>query len=144
MATEKGIVTRVESATAWVKTSRTGACEGCASRHSCHIKSGDGDEMEVEALNDVGARVGDRIVLRVSSGALLKVAFMLYIFPVLLLMSGALLGQKLGPALRYDPSSFSLLLGVFGFVAAFVIVRLRSSRMARKSEYRPRIVRVLR
>jgi sigma-E factor negative regulatory protein RseC len=100
--------------------------------------------MEVEALNDVGARVGDRIVLRVSSGALLKVAFMLYIFPVLLLMSGALLGQKLGPALRYDPSSFSLLLGVFGFVAAFVIVRLRSSRMARKSEYRPRIVRVLR
>jgi sigma-E factor negative regulatory protein RseC len=125
MATEKGIVTRVGSETAWVKTSRTSACEGCASRQSCHLKGNDDDEMEVEALNDARAVVGDRIVLRVASSALLKV------------------GQTLGPALQFDSSSFSLLLGGVCFLLAFILIRVRSSRMARKTEYRPRIVRVL-
>jgi sigma-E factor negative regulatory protein RseC len=143
MATEKGIVTRVGSETAWVKTSRTSACEGCASRQSCHLKGNDDDEMEVEALNDARAVVGDRIVLRVASGALLKVSFMLYVFPVLLLILGAIVGQTLGPALQFDSSSFSLLLGGVCFLVAFILIRVRSSRMARKSEYRPRTVRIL-
>jgi sigma-E factor negative regulatory protein RseC len=99
--------------------------------------------MEVEAFNDAGAVVGDRIVLRVASGALLKVSFMLYVFPILLLILGAIVGQILGPALHYDPSSFSLLLGGTCFGLAFILIRVRSSRMARKTEYRPRIVRVL-
>jgi sigma-E factor negative regulatory protein RseC len=143
MATEKGIVTRVGSATAWVKTSRTSACEGCASRQSCHLKGDDDAEMEVEAFNDARAVVGDRIVLRVASGALLKVSFMLYVFPILLLILGAIVGQILGPAFHYDSSSFSLLLGGVCFGLAFILIRLRSGRMARKTEYRPRIVRVL-
>lgn len=143
MATEKGIVTRVGSATAWVKTSRSSACEGCASRHACHIKGNDDQEMEVEAYNDAGAVVGDRILMRLASGALLKVSFMLYVFPILLLMLGAILGQALAPALELDPSSFSPLLGGVCFVLAFVVIRVRSGRMARKNEYRPRIVRVL-
>ena len=142
MATEKGIVTRVGSETAWVKTSRTSACEGCASRQSCHLKGND-DEMEVEALNDARAVVGDRIVLRVASGALLKVSFMLYVFPILLLIVGAIVGQTLGPAFQFDSSSFSLLLGGVCFLIAFIFIRVRSSRMARKTEYRPRIVRVI-
>jgi sigma-E factor negative regulatory protein RseC len=99
--------------------------------------------MEVEAFNDAGAVVGDRIVLRVASGALLKVSFMLYVFPILLLILGAIVGQKLGPALQYDPSFFSLLLGGVCFLLAFILIRVRSSRMARKTEYHPRIVRVL-
>lgn len=143
MATEKGIVTRVGPETAWVKTSRTSSCEGCASRQSCHLKGEDDKEVEVEAFNDAGAAVGDRIVLRVASGALLKVSFMLYVFPILLLILGAVVGQILGPAFHYDPSSFALLLGGTCFVLAFFLIRLGSSRMACKSEYRPRIVRVL-
>jgi sigma-E factor negative regulatory protein RseC len=99
--------------------------------------------MEVEALNDARAVVGDRIVLRVASGALLKVSFMLYVFPILLLILGAIVGQTLGPAFQFDSSFFSLLLGGVCFLIAFIFIRVRSSRMARKTEYRPRIVRVL-
>jgi sigma-E factor negative regulatory protein RseC len=68
---------------------------------------------------------------------------MLYVFPILLLILGAIVGQELGPALKYDPSFFSLLLGGVCFLLAFILIRVRSSRMARKTEYHPRIVRVL-
>ena len=87
--------------------------------------------------------MGDHIVLSVSSSAVLKVSFLLYVFPILLMIVGAAIGQNLGPRLRMDPSMLSLLTGLLFFLAAFVIVRLRSNRMGEKDEYRPRIVRII-
>ncbi|HSO20180.1 MAG TPA: SoxR reducing system RseC family protein, partial [Desulfosarcina sp.] len=49
------------SRTAWVKTTRSSACESCSSRDACQAGGG-GQEMEVEAINTADARVGDRIV----------------------------------------------------------------------------------
>jgi sigma-E factor negative regulatory protein RseC len=87
--------------------------------------------------------VGDRIVLNVTSSALLKVSFLLYVFPILLMIVGAVIGQNLGPRLQMDPSTLSLLTGLLFFLMAFVIVRLRSNRMGQKDEYRPRIIRII-
>lgn len=142
MATERGIVTRLEAETAWVKTSRTSACKACTSRKSCQMAE-NGQEMEVPARNDANAKVGDRILLCVESSALLKISFLLYIFPVLLMLLGAVMGEKIAPLFGVDPSLFSALLGFSSFGAAFVLIRLTHVRMARKECYRPRIVRIL-
>ena len=82
-------------------------------------------------------------MLNVSSSALLKVSFLLYVFPILLMIVGAVIGQNLGPRLQMDPSTLSLLTGLLFFLMAFVIVRLRSNRMGQKDEYRPRIIRII-
>lgn len=82
-------------------------------------------------------------MLNVSSSALLKVSFLLYVFPILLMIVGAVIGQNLGPRLQMDPSTLSLLTGLLFFILAFVIVRLRSNRMGQKAEYRPRITRII-
>jgi len=87
--------------------------------------------------------VGDRIVLSVSSAAVLKVSFLLYVFPILLMIVGAVIGQNLGPRLQMDPSMLSLLTGLLFFLMAFVFVRLGSNRMGKRDEYRPRIVRII-
>ena len=87
--------------------------------------------------------MGDRIVLSVSSSAVLKVSFLLYVFPILLMIVGAVIGQNLGPRLQMDPSMLSLLTGLLFFLMAFVFVRLGSNRMGKKDEYRPRIVRII-
>lgn len=142
MATEKGIVTRVLDNTAWVKTSRTSSCEGCSSRKSCNIAEG-GKEMEVEALNDADAKVGDRIVISIDSAALLKVSFMLYVFPILLMLIGAALGQKFAPVFALNPSALSAALGITSFVIAFCVIRIRGKKMARKREYQPRVIRII-
>ena len=80
MATEKGIVTRTDLGTAWVKTLQSEACEGCSSCGTCGAQRPD---SEVEVINEVGARVGDRILIDFKTSAFLKVTFMLYIFPLL-------------------------------------------------------------
>jgi sigma-E factor negative regulatory protein RseC len=142
MATERGIVVRTAPGTAWVKTSRTSACEGCSEHGSCHM-SEDGREMEVEAVDTVGAKVGDRILIGIETGKLLKVSFMLYIFPVLLMLAGAVVGQQAAPALGLNPDALAVAVGIGSFLVAFIIIRSRSRRMARTDCYRPRVIRIL-
>jgi len=142
VATEQGIVTKTDSSAAWVKTIKTGACEGCSARGSCH-SLGNNAEMEVEAINEAGAQVGDRIVLLFETGSLLKATFLLYVFPILLLIAGAALGQEIAPFIDFNPSGLSALTGFLFFIAAVLIVKVRANKMALKKEYRPKIVKIL-
>ena len=142
MATEHGIVVRTDSGGAWVKTTRSGSCEGCSSRGACHSLSGRG-EMEVKAINEAGAKVGDRIVLSFETSSLLKATFLLYVFPVILLVIGALIGQQTAPYLNFNPSGFSAITGFSFFFAAVLAIKFKANRLARKNEYRPKIVKVL-
>lgn len=142
MATEQGIVTRTDSGGAWVKTIKTGDCKGCSARGSCH-SLGKGGEMEVKALNEAGAREGDRIVLLFETSSLLKATFLLYVFPILLLMIGAVVGQEVAPHLNFNPSGLSAIMGFSFFIAAVLFIKARANKLALKKEYRPKIVKII-
>ncbi len=142
MATEEGIVTYIEPAdnTAWVKTVKSAACEGCASRHSCESA---GNDMKVKAINQASAGVGDRIVLNFQTGALLRATFLLYVFPIICMIAGAVAGQKIAPILGYNSSVMSVLSGFLFFTIAVLVIKTRSDKMALKQEYQPKIIRIL-
>ena len=142
MATERGIVLRTDSEAAWVKTIRSSACEGCTAKGSCHTMGG-GNEMEVKALNIAGARAGDRIVLSFETASLLKATFFIYVFPIILLIVGAVLGQMLAPLMAFSPTALSLLLGFAFFFTALLIIKTRANKMAKKNAYRPKITKIL-
>ena len=142
MATEQGIVLQTDSETAWVKTVRSSACEGCTARDSCHTTAG-GQDMEVKAINSVGASVGDRIVLSFETASLLKATFLIYVFPIILLIAGAALGQALAPFIGLSPSALSVFLGFAFFFIALFIVKSRANRMAQKNAYQPKITKIL-
>ncbi len=142
MATEQGVVLRTDSGSAWVKTVRSSACEGCTASGSCHSMGGERD-MEVKAINTAGARVGDRIVLSFETASLLKATFLIYVFPIILLIVGAALGQVLAPLIELGPSALSVLLGFTFFFAALFIVKARANKMAQKNDYQPKITKIL-
>ena len=142
MATEHGIVIRTDSQGAWVKTIKSGACEGCTARGSCH-SLGDSGEVEVEAINEAGAKVGDRIVLSLETASLLKATFLLYVFPILLLIIGAVIGQATAPYFNVNPSGFSATIGFSFFFAAVLVIKVKANKLAKKNEYRPKITKVL-
>jgi len=142
LATEQGIVTKTDSGSAWVKTIKTGDCKGCTARGSCH-SLGNSAEMEVEALNEAGARAGDRIVLLFETSSLLKATFLLYVLPILLLMIGAVVGQEIAPHIDFNPSGLSAIIGFSFFIAAVLFIKARANKMALKKEYRPRIIKIL-
>lgn len=145
MATEEGIVTKISeqpSQTAWVRTSQSSACKSCSARHNCSPDT-KGKEREVEAINLVGAKVGDRIQISIETGSLLKATFLLYIFPVLCMLCGGLAGNRLSAHIGLEPSPAAALVAGISFVGAMLVVRLRAGRMALKTEYRPKITRII-
>ena len=142
MATEQGIVIKTDSRTAWVKTNKSASCAGCSAKGSCHSK-GAGEEMEVNAINEAGARKGDRIVLSFETSSLLKATFLLYVFPILLLIIGAAIGQEMAPKFDFNPSGFSAIMGFIFFFAALLIIKTTANRLAEKNEYRPKIIKIL-
>ena len=142
VATEQGIVIKTDSSAAWVKTIKTGDCAGCSARGSCH-SMGNTNEMEVKAINEAGAKEGDRIVLLFETSSLLKATFLIYVFPILLLIIGAVLGQEIAPHIDFNPSGLSALTGFSFFFTAVLIIKVRANKMAQKNEYRPKIVKIL-
>ena len=142
MATEQGIVIKTDSRTAWVKTIKSADCAGCSAKGSCHTK-GANEGMEVKAINEAGARKGDRIVLSFETSSLLKATFLLYVFPILLLIIGAAIGQGMAPKFDFNPSGFSAIMGFTFFFAALLIIKSTANKLARKNEYRPKIIKIL-
>jgi sigma-E factor negative regulatory protein RseC len=143
LATEQGVVLRADSGTAWVKTVRSNACEGCSVRGSCHAMSRGGQDMEVKALNVAGARAGDRIVLSFETPSFLKATFLIYVFPIILLIAGAALGQMLAPIIDLNSSALSAILGFAFFFTALIIVKVSANQMAKKKAYQPKIIKIL-
>lgn len=142
MPTEKGVVIKVESGRAWIKTEKSSSCEGCASRDSCGNPGG-GKEMEVEALNSVGAKAGDLVMISFGTAPLIKVYTLVYIFPIFALLVGAILGQRLSTYFSMDESLSALVLGFLFFAGAFFIVKFCSGKMARTGSYQPKVLRIL-
>ena len=104
---------------------------------------GAGEEMEVNAINEAGARKGDRIVLSFETSSLLKATFLLYVFPILLLIIGAAIGQEMAPKFDFNPSGFSAIMGFIFFFAALLIIKTTANKLAKKNEYRPKIIKIL-
>ncbi len=140
MATEKGIVTKTGPGTAWVRTLPAEACASCASCGTCGAQRQD---TEVEVINEVGAKVGDRILIDIKTSAFLKATFLLYVFPIIGLMAGAMLGVQLAEHYAYDPSACSAAFGFAAFFLTVAIVRIQGNRMGRQRAYRPQILKVL-
>jgi len=141
LVTEKGTVTKVGSDTAWVKTIRSTACESCTSKETCNTMGG-GNEMEVEVINSAKAKVGENVVVAFETGSLFKLSFLIYVFPIISMILGAVVGEKIAPAYQMDPSILSVLLAFLFFTFAFLIIKMTEKRLASKSEYRAKIIRV--
>jgi len=142
LATEQGLVIRVDSTGTWVTTGKSEACESCSSKGACHTLGG-GKAVEVLVLNPIGAGIGDRIVLKMDTSRLLKATFLVYMFPILMLILGAGAGEWIARSSGLDPTASPALLGFGGLAAGLLIMKILANRLAQKDEYRPRIVKIL-
>ncbi len=141
MATELGTVINTRGDIAVVRTKRSEACKGCSAHGSCSAK---GNDMEVEVVNRAGAMIGDDVAIQIRTGSFLKATFLLYVFPILCMILGAVAGEKLAPSLGFDNSVLSAVSGFLCFFAAIWVVRIKGREMGEKEEYHPKIIRIIR
>ena len=142
MSTEQGLIIDTNADIATVKTVRSAACESCDHKQNCGNGSDNKNEMHVKVQNNLGAKIGDTVIINIKTKSLLKVAFMLYIFPILCMIFGAVIGKKIAPSFTLDQSLASVLSGAIFFCISFFFIRIKGKKMAFKKEYTPTILRI--
>lgn len=140
MITEYGTVTRTDSGTAWIKTSRTAACEGCTAKDSCGTMH-TGQEMVIEVSNTLGVQAGDAVIIGIETKPVMLLTFLVYVVPIICLLVGALAGNALAPFIHINPSFLAMVLGFSSFGAAFFILHKKSAALNKKQGYKPVLVR---
>ncbi|MBS3809646.1 MAG: SoxR reducing system RseC family protein, partial [Desulfobacterales bacterium] len=110
MARETGVVIKINGSHATVKTQRSAACEGCSEKSTCHSMGG-AKEMEIEALNPIQAGTGDTVTLEFATGRMLKLSLLLYIFPIVALLVGAIIGDQTAKIAGMDASVLAAITG---------------------------------
>jgi len=143
LATEHATVTVVSEEGTWVEAKPSAACEGCASRGSCHAVGKERNSVQV--INRQDARVGDEVVISFETGSLLKALFLLYMVPIMALLAGAFTGNLvLAPLLDRDPSIIAAVTAFIFFFAAICLAKMKAGSMEKTEAYRPKITRVSR
>lgn len=124
-----------------IEVSRSSACEGCSQNKdgSCHACIALGDKnraMRTKARDELGAEVGDRVIVETDSGTVIRYAAEVFLLPILLAAVGYFVGGLIGGEIV--PYIGALL----GFAAAFVFVKLVPAKRA-ENNCDVRIVRII-
>jgi sigma-E factor negative regulatory protein RseC len=144
MATEEGYVFRVTpDNTVWVRTQRTKTCEHCDAQEECQSMGSKPEDMEIELSNDIGADIGDRVILSMPTGSLLYLSFLMYVAPIIVMIFGGICGQELARQYQMDETGFSVLFSLLFFAISLMIIRFFSHSMARKDKYKPKLTRIV-
>ncbi len=142
MATEEGIIINVNETTAMVRTKQMTACESCAEKDTCHSTGGSSKIMEVEADNTANAQLGDTVIVTFESSQLFMLSFLLYVFPIIVMIIGALLGERVAGNFNGNPSTYSAIMGFAFFFAAMAVVKLMDKKARKTGKYRPEIIKI--
>lgn len=141
MIEEIGIVKSVEGMTAVVSVPRKSACEGCT-MGTCNP---DDKGMEIEAWNEAGARVGQKVKVAIKSYVYMKGTIVVYGMPAVGLVVGAVVGKELMSRIfpAADPDVLSAIFGFGAFILSFIIVKIWIGRAGNKAESRPVVEEIL-
>ena len=131
---EVGIVRSIEGSTARVMISREGSpCENCT-QDACSIPE---KGVETEAINIAGAKVGQKVIVAMTSYTYYKGALLIYVLPVVALIGGAILGNIYLPAyINVDNRDILAVSGGFAsFIVSLLIVKIIISNINNKTAY---------
>ncbi len=148
MISEQAIVVAIEGNETWIETQRKSTCGSCAANSACGtsvLSKVLGKRMSnMKAINKIGARVGDRVMVSLDESALLKGAFMVYMLPLLLMFLFSFFGVFISDTFFADKSEIVVIIfAIIGFVSGLTMVKRYSLSISSKKEYQPVIVKKL-
>ena len=139
---EQGVVSKIlGEKLAQVEFEAGVACAKC--KACCHlVETG---KMVVEASNEVGAKIGDKVEVYIPEKQVLTSAFLVYIFPLICLILGYFVGMFLSRRLNIfvDSEIVGILVGFVGMAGAFLEVGAYDRVLAKRKGL-ARIVRISR
>lgn len=134
-------VVRVEGTVAWLEPEQTTSCGSCASSASCGAKGIGTVASRMEARqfpldNTADLRVGERVVIGVEDGSLLKATLIAYGIPLLAALTAGGIGQSL-----YGSDEATMGAMALGLLLGLLAARIGANHLSARGELAPRFLR---
>lgn len=121
---------------------RVSACgENCGScKGSCSSS-----KIYIEAENTIKAKPGQFVKIKTETSVVMKAAFLAYIFPLFMLITGIVLGSFIYKNFDMNISSevFGLLIGVFFMVISYLIIKTIDKNYSTNEKIKNKIIQIL-
>lgn len=146
MIEEDARVIAIKGEIAEVEAQRRGSCGSCAAKGACGTSLLDRflgrRPLQLRVQNDLGANLGDLVVIGVPESALLRAAVAAYLVPLLALILGAIGGQALAGYMSFALTELAATLGgLLGFLLSLRWLSAHSRRLAVDDRYRAVMLR---
>lgn len=148
MIEQTALVVKKENDLVWVEVERQSACGQCSVNKGCGtgvLSRVTGKKItNIRAVNPVNADVGDKVVVGLSEAGLLKSAVITYLFPILLMLAGAVVARLFVARLPAVNEELVIILGaIAGFMVSLWILRIFARNIANNALYQPVVLRKL-
>ncbi len=144
MIEERARVISVGDGHAWVETLRQSTCGTCAASKGCGTsvlaKVLGNRRSRVRAIDPVGVRLGDEVVVGIEESALVRGSLAIYTVPLIGMLAFAVAAGALWPAAG-EP--VVVLAGLGGLAAGLAWVRFFARRVSGNRRYQPVVLRRL-
>ena len=130
MLETRAVIVRTEGQYAFVRASQASGCErcdgkGCGAGKLSQMFCSTPRQFQVE--NPIEAVVGEEVVISVAEGSILRGIGLIYLLPLLLLVTGAMLGGHWAK-LPAQSDGYAAAGALLGLAAGFAAAKLISSR----------------
>lgn len=136
MKTEEGLVVEVTGNVAKIKAGRHNDCKNCG---AC---SGS-NSIIVCALNKKGAIPGQRVEFEVKESNALVAAFMVFMFPLISVFLGVLLGKYIALFIGGSSTGFEIVGGLITFILTIVCIKVFNNYVNNNEKSQPTILKIL-
>ncbi|HQO04425.1 MAG TPA: SoxR reducing system RseC family protein [Spirochaetota bacterium] len=140
MSLETGIVVEKNGATVRVEAEAHHACASCEAKHIC-IPGGEIKKRSLVIHNSIGAEPGDYVEFIVREQSVVASSVLIYLFPVIALVAGSMLGLSLDHLFTIDEDLTAGIFGLAAFLFSFLIIRVITPLLTEKASFMPELTR---
>ena len=146
MITEQATVISSDKKGTWIETQRKSSCGQCSANKGCGtsvLSKVIGNKFStMKAINKIDAKVGDKVIIALNEGSLLKGAFMTYMLPLLYIFAFSWLGQFCASLFSLDNNELLIIIfAISGFYLAIKQLKRFSASIAEDEDYQPVIIK---
>ena len=146
MIEEEALVSRVKNYQVWVHTLKTSSCGKCTQSSACSTSLLEKyiPKRDIAVDTDLSLAAGDKVLVGIDEGILIKSSLLLYIVPLAALFLGAVTGEFLSGFVTSLSSDIVISIsGLFFFIFSLLILNSLQRFMLIQHFARPVVIRKL-
>jgi sigma-E factor negative regulatory protein RseC len=134
------IISVIDKDFALVEIKGSSACKSC---NICQL--GKEGQRFAKVKNIISAKVGNLVRIEIEGREIAKASFVVYLFPLILMLLGIFLGYKLTTILNIGEYQDILLSisSIFSLILAFTIIRIYNKKIVKESKLIPVIKEIV-